>query len=814
MTSNLFCGEFICNEAFIDKIEQLNNFSYLLKDIVTEELFLKTAKIFLQRIAECDYLKNNLDVLGFLSKENLLEKFKKELSASVGDMKLNYQLENVYEGVMPLGIVTHITPNNAVGLSFLAVLEGVMASNVNILYPSSKEDERVLNALNLFSSCDPTGVIKKKVIAIHPKNKNSHLMQMLLEKSDAVSVWGGDSVLDTIKNKIPPQCKLITWGHKISFAIVTNEKKKCPETLKKIATDFLAIDQQACSSPQVLFFEAIDKKDFLLFSKVFAEIFFKLSIDEKENQLDLASQCEVTSFIENKKLDAIIDDSVAIFENDEKNRRIVAEYKKGLTISPLYKTVIIRLFDERTVIEDVLSLRHYLQTAALAADKKRIAVISNHLFTAGVVRVTPPGEMLSGYLGEPHDGYRALSMFTKVVSLKNNDLDRVCKINHLLPEKSSQISESKLITKDEWQKIIPNKKDSHLFFKSGGSSGKSILSTFSYDSYHKEMAAAADGLLASGLKPKTDKVINLFFGGGLYGGFLSFFTILEKIGCPQFPMGAHTDYKMVGQTIVDHKINVLFGMPSYIITLIKENLDEFQKEKVIEKIYYGGEHFTVQQQEWLKNVLGIKIIKSASYGSVDAGPLGFQCEFCEGGVHHLLSDIKDLEIIKMDEDIPVSWGEVGRLVFTSKVRTEMPVVRYEIGDVGRFIDGPCKCLRTAKRFELLGRVGDVFKAGGTFFNYQKFLKIINDFFSYQGELQLIINKEELLDCVVIKLDKLFVLNEMTTDQVREVIIENYHDLYDAMIIEKMLSITVEFVDGTDFKRTTGSGKLVRVLDIR
>jgi hypothetical protein len=42
------------------------------------------------------------------------------------------------------------------------------------------------------------------------------------------------------------------------------------------------------------------------------------------------------------------------------------------------------------------------------------------------------------------------------------------------------------------------------------------------------MELAAEGLYAAGLEPKNDRVMNLFYAGSLYGGFTSFFTILEK----------------------------------------------------------------------------------------------------------------------------------------------------------------------------------------------------------------------------------------------------------------------------------------------
>ena len=77
------------------------------------------------------------------------------------------------------------------------------------------------------------------------------------------------------------------------------------------------------------------------------------------------------------------------------------------------------------------------------------------------------------------------------------------------------------------------------------------------------MLAAADGLLAAGLDPAHDRVMNLLYGGNLYGGMLSFYTILDKLGVPQYPMGGPVDddFSQIAHFIVSQGVNTLVGMP-------------------------------------------------------------------------------------------------------------------------------------------------------------------------------------------------------------------------------------------------------------
>lgn len=144
---------------------------------------------------------------------------------------------------------------------------------------------------------------------------------------------------------------------------------------------------------------------------------------------------------------------------------------------------------------------------------------------------------------------------------------------------------------------------------------------------------------------------------------------------------------------------------------------------------------TRAQREFLTGECGVALVKSAVYGSNDAGPMGYQCQYCEGGVHHLMSAIQHLEIVDMEKDEPVAAGQSGRLLFTSSARTYPRVVRYEIGDTGRWVEGACPCGRTDPLFELQGRMGDVFKAGAPFFNYRRFVTILDEQLNYSGPVQ-------------------------------------------------------------------------------
>lgn len=372
----------------------------------------------------------------------------------------------------------------------------------------------------------------------------------------------------------------------------------------------------------------------------------------------------------------------------------------------------------------------------------------------------------------------------------------------------------KIMTKADFQNLNLSAENSDLYFNSGGSSGVPKISIFTYDDYHRQMEVAAEGLYAAGLDPKVDLAMNLFFSGALYGGFLSFFTILEKMQCRHLPMAAHTDHQFVAEAIVRNKVTALLGMPSYLLQLFHSQEKILKDSACVKKIFYGGEHFSTSQVNFFKKHFKIELIKSASYGSVDAGPLGYQCQHCTGSIHHLHHRLHNLEIVDLEKDEPVKAEEVGRLLVTSKVRKGQKIERYEIGDIGRWIIDPCDCGRIQPRFELLGRMGDVFRIGATFLNYQSLLRSFASELNYSSYFQIHLLPAEKLnkEKITFKLDQ-SVLNP--TDLVKiEKLLLNVKDLLVAVKTDKTLEMNIELIDINDFEKSKGSGKIRSVVDHR
>ena len=835
--SNLWLGNLMNTEEFMMKLnEQVENQQFwcqpplnhqVLFEAIekTREELLKKEKLYLSLKADLnergdtteDEIQYSMDALiDFLNRDQLRLKLKRELgSENPFELKRTEAREDHFESWYPLGTLVHITPNNSALLSVLGVLEGLLSGNVNVLKLARREGAFASIFFSNLIKHDSTNSLKNYIFVAKVSSKDKTDLVKLLSLADVISVWGGEESVQAVKEIAPKGVRIVEWGHKISFSFISKSKKADKQTFESMAREICLNEQMACSSPQCLFIEDAHFEELKSIAQSLGHALNAISPTVKKIEPSLQERAELTVTKEQVRLKSIFK-SAELLESSTDDWRIYIDETPALQSSPLYRTIWLKPMAREKMINHLRPLKQYLQTAGVAADKSEIESLTRDLFMAGVQRIRAIGEMTDSYIGEPHDGVYALERFCQRINFKdasNNPLMvgkasfediQSLKINRTEP----------IMEKADFQNQIVESKYADLFFYSGGSSGEPKLSMFTYEDYHRQMEVAAEGLYAAGLDPKKDRCMNLFYAGSLYGGFTSFFTILEKLKAIHFPMGATTDFAMVGQTIVRNNVDTLLGMPSYLGQLFTENEDLFKKYKGIKKVFYGGEHFSEGQRKYLITTFGVELIRSATYGSVDAGPLGFQCPYGEGGVHHLHEKLHDLEIVKLDSDSPVINDEVGRLLFTSKVRHGQKIVRYAIGDVGRYVSGPCQCGRVGTRFELLGRFGDVFRIGTVFLSYQKFQKILLDQLDYSGSFQLHLHPSSGSDKekLILKIEKSHNVNDSQT--MNDLLLKHYPDLALSVKEDKVLSFESKVVERQELTFNPTTGKLKSVIDHR
>ena len=164
------------------------------------------------------------------------------------------------------------------------------------------------------------------------------LLKKFYDLSDAVSVWGGISTISTVKSQLPAKCKLIEWGHKVSFAYISNSMRDDSLALDKLADDCLLFDQSACSSPQCIFVEDLSLEGLKDFSSKFYDILNLKAESLPELQLDINSQCELTNYIELNSLESL-HMKKGVLGDQQTNVRVVYTNEPNLEFSPTFRNV-------------------------------------------------------------------------------------------------------------------------------------------------------------------------------------------------------------------------------------------------------------------------------------------------------------------------------------------------------------------------------------------------------------------------------------------------------------------------------------------
>ncbi|MEU7137030.1 acyl-CoA reductase [Streptomyces sp. NPDC046261] len=748
----------------------------------------------------------------FLSRPELTRKLRRELGGTAPQRLTRPDAkEIVYEAWAPVGLVAHIAPGNAATVAPLSLVEGLLAGNVNILKTSSSDTLLAQGLLAELAALDPTGAIAERVIVLRFPSSRQDWLSLMCAPADAVAVWGGEAAVEGVAAHVPPGCRLVEWGHKISFAYLTQDAWQDEAALSALAADVCLHEQQACSSPQVVYLDTEDHAEVFAFAERFAAVLGAMPAAH-EDALSPAEEAELTT----TELIARLEEHLGltrVIAAPDGSWRVMADTRPALTASPLHRSVWVKPLPRKNLIATLRPMRRYLQTAGIAGSRTDIAELSRLALAAGATRVTPLGSMLGGYSGEPHDGVYALQRYSRRVAVQTDErfATTAC-LDDLTRPAAFPPATGPLLDKAAVQELNDSvdRRDAELYFRSGGSTGKPALSLFSYDDYDTQMRAAARGLLAAGYDPARDRTANLFFCGGMYGGFISFFSILERLGGTQMPMAAGPDHRVTAEMLVTHKVDTLFGMPSYLWQLLHDQADLLRSYGGIRKIFYGGEHFTDEQRRVLTEDFGIETVRSITYGSTDLGPLGYQCTESTGGVHHLHADLHTMEILHTDADRPVAPGEIGRLVFSTHARRGQNLGRYVIGDLGRALPGPCPCGNKAPRFELLGRGGDVMRVASYFLNYRRFVAIAEQDRGYSGELQVMLDRTDLRERLTVRVER---TDTAGPAELRAAFLAGYEELRSA-VDDRLLDLEVEVVDGAAFDRTAASGKLRAVVDTR
>ncbi|MBR5074879.1 MAG: acyl-CoA reductase [Bacteroidales bacterium] len=167
------------------------------------------------------------------------------------------------------GLVCHWLAGNVQILGMFALVQSIIAKNVNLLRVSSRDDGVFSDILECFKGVEYTdengyticGDDLLKTIAVIYFNKDAaSLGEEMSRQADVRIAWGGREAVETVSS-YPSRydSETVVFGPKLSYSVVAKEELSSAQEAKKLArkisVDVSVFDQTGCASPHNLFIE-------------------------------------------------------------------------------------------------------------------------------------------------------------------------------------------------------------------------------------------------------------------------------------------------------------------------------------------------------------------------------------------------------------------------------------------------------------------------------------------------------------------------------------------------------------------------------
>lgn len=316
---------------------------------------------------------------------------------------------SVNKKIYPLGVLLHVTAGNADGLPVFSVLEGLLTGNINILKLPAAEGGISVRLLLEIIKAEPA--LAEYIYVFDYSSKDIVHIEKLISVSDAVIVWGGKEAVSALRRLVPPNIKLIEWGHKVSFAYVT-EQGITSDGLIGLAKNIADTGQLLCSSLQGIFVDTDDISVVHDFCTRFLPILEEV-IRQSPQKYGIGIQSQVALKLYTEELEGIYKDN-KVFRGE--NCSLIAYSDKTLETAIQFGNAWVRPLQKAELITVLRPYKNFLQTVGLLCGDSEYYMISEKLFKSGVVRICSGENMSSTFCGAPHDGEYSLRRYTKVVS--------------------------------------------------------------------------------------------------------------------------------------------------------------------------------------------------------------------------------------------------------------------------------------------------------------------------------------------------------------------------------------------------------------
>lgn len=220
----------------------------------------------------------------------------------------------------------------------------------------------------------------------------------------------------------------------------------------------------------------------------------------------------------------------------------------------------------------------------------------------------------------------------------------------------------------------------------GGSTSMSKRVAVSSEDFREEVRVFGHALTAAGLEA-GDRVANLTWAGELSASFILTGAVLDTLPVLQLPILGHTPPARVVELCRELRATVLLVFPFVAFRLANFVLARGETLP-LDKVLYAGERLHPDQRAALMQAFSPRILAQFGYGSVDCGPIAAVDRARGEDVLRPLEGYSRVELLDDHDRVITQPDALGRLAITNLGRTLSPVIRFPVGDLGRWVDAP------------------------------------------------------------------------------------------------------------------------------
>lgn len=306
------------------------------------------------------------------------------------------------------GLVCHWLAGNVQILGMFALVQSIIAKNVNLLRVSSRDDGVFTDMLETFRGEEyttPDGYTIKgddllRTIAVVYYSRNANeLGEEMSKRSDVRIAWGGAESVETIAN-YPSRIgtETVIFGPKLSFSVIAKESLKDEHEAKKLArrlsVDISVFDQAGCASPHNLYIEKGGKVSPQQFTDLLAEAMKKTEVQIPKPTMSIEQVSQIHS------IRGVYDFKGEVQGSSSMSWTLLTEDKNELE-KPVYSRVLF-IHPVESIFESLDDITENIQSIGIAAPQDKAIEYAEQATSKGVARLPQIGRMLNFEM--PWDG--------------------------------------------------------------------------------------------------------------------------------------------------------------------------------------------------------------------------------------------------------------------------------------------------------------------------------------------------------------------------------------------------------------------------